>query len=279
MSDRELDVTKFSYKSYRKLKTSLGEFDAVVECNELAIGEFIFNFKNDGDKYIKKLSRKHKIKVHTVGIEKFTSRIRGYYISSVFQQSEQFLGDFKEEWSGYFSDRKWIEREKGQTVLDNTLNVVGLTLPQDLLCIYEYYRLVRNYMSHTDRDVNDIVRLHKKIHENHGKFLGGINILRSPSTPNTVGHIEFDDFMMLTNIIKHIAFKICQASKPSNNQVANVLLKKINASPRTLAGIKKLKNDPLRYQKAIKSYMFTEHGRFSDADATEVAELLIDLLA
>ena len=39
--DKNQDITKFSYFSYRALKNTLGEFDATVECNELAIREFI----------------------------------------------------------------------------------------------------------------------------------------------------------------------------------------------------------------------------------------------
>lgn len=59
MQDRDLDITKFSYPSYRKLKMTLGEFDAVVECNEIAIREFIEHAKKeDLQKYIQQLSKK-----------------------------------------------------------------------------------------------------------------------------------------------------------------------------------------------------------------------------
>jgi hypothetical protein len=96
MPDRDLDITKFSYFSYRKLKKTLGEFDAVVECNEIAIKEFIENApKENLQKYIQQLSSKHKVKVDKVDFLKFSSRIRQYYVASVSQQSEQFLKDFR----------------------------------------------------------------------------------------------------------------------------------------------------------------------------------------
>ncbi|MDM8568610.1 hypothetical protein QUF50_03675 [Thiotrichales bacterium HSG1] len=85
MPDRDLDITKFSYTSYQKLKKMLGEFDAVVECNEIAIREFIEKTQIEGtQKYIKQLSAKHKIRVDEVNFIKFSSRIRHYYIVSVF---------------------------------------------------------------------------------------------------------------------------------------------------------------------------------------------------
>ena len=42
---RNIDETKFSFKAFRNLKKGLGEFDAVVECNEMAIREFLKNLK------------------------------------------------------------------------------------------------------------------------------------------------------------------------------------------------------------------------------------------
>lgn len=276
MPDRDLDITKFSYKSYRKLKTSLGEFDAVVECNELAIREFIQNFTKDGKKYITQLSQKHHVKVNEVGIDKFSSRIRSYYIASVFQQSEQFLSDFKKEWKEYFPEKEWADKEKSQTALDSTLKSICLSLDSDILCFYEYYRLVRNYMSHTDRDTKDLHNKWKEIHANENKFLSSLNL---PLLPHQINSLDFDDFIIITNIVKHIAFLICQQSKPTNEQIATVIFKKINTNKNTLAGIKKLKNDPERYKKAIRSCIMTEYGRFSTSDADEVTSFLICLLA
>lgn len=157
MPDRDLDITKFAYFAYRKLKKTLGEFDAVVECNEIAIREFIQKAQTPG--YIERLSDKHNIIVNEVDFMKFGSRIRQYYLASVFQQSEQFLKDFKKEWRDYFYDKEWLDLEKGETVLQNVLRNLSLSISPDLIDFYEYYRLIRNYMSHTDRDINKIEAL------------------------------------------------------------------------------------------------------------------------
>lgn len=277
MPDRDLDITKFSYKSYRKLKTSLGEFDAVVECNELAIREFMHNLQTGGCEFIEQLSRKHHVKVNEVKVKKFTSRIRGYYIASVYQQSEQFLSDFKREWIEYFPEKNWVDKENGQTALDNTLKTIGLNLPSDIKCIYDYYRLVRNYMSHTDRDIKDLEKQLKEIRDNNKKE--DLIFSKLPSLPNNINNLDFNDFIILTNIIKHIAFLICQQSKPSNDRIAEIIFKKFSDNKQMLAGVKKLINHDKRYQKAIKSCIMTEYGRFSTDDADEIASSLIRLLA
>jgi len=204
MPDRDLDITKFSYYSYRKLKKILGEFDAVVECNEIAIKEFIEHAnKQDSRKYIQQLSTKHKVKVDEVDFFKFSSRIRQYYVASVFQQSEQFLKDFKNEWKEYFPEKEWIEPINGQTKLHSTLLNTGITLPSDLIHAYEYYRIVRNYMAHTDRDKKELKVRYEKVLSNQNIFLSELHL---SILPNKIDNINFSDFLILTNIVKHIAF-------------------------------------------------------------------------
>lgn len=241
MQDRDLDITKFSYISYRKLKKNLGEFDAVVECNEIAIREFIEKSQSeDPGKYIQQMSTKHKLRVDEVNFSKFSSRIRHYYVASVFQQSEQFLKDFKEEWTKYFNDTEWLERNKSETNLQNTVRNTGTTFPPDLIEIYDYYRVIRNYMAHTDRNIKELKSQHKKIERNQNMFLREMHL---SYTPNSLENIDFTDFILLTNIVKNIAFIIGRDAKPSNKKIAEILfeLSKEN-NKATYKGIKKLKN-------------------------------------
>ncbi|CAG1020596.1 hypothetical protein DOJK_00454 [Patescibacteria group bacterium] len=278
MPDRDLDITKFSYKSYRKLKKSLGEFDAVVECNEIAIREFIEKANTeDSEKYIQQLSIKHRIKVDNVDFVKFSSRIRQFYIVSVTQQFEQFLADFRNEWKKYFPDRAWIprDRDSGETELDNCLKNIQLTkyLVEfgNYINHYDYYRLVRNFTAHTDRDIKAIERSLKKIE------MPIDNICR---IPNSLENIDFTDFHILTNVVKHIAFVICQRSKPDNDIIAQVLfdISKENKA-NAYNGLKKLKNDDIRYRKALSSFVVTNFGRISESDLEQITNKLKSLLA
>ncbi len=276
MADRDLDITKFSYKAYRKLKKSLGEFDAVVECNEIAIREFIEQVEKKGiQPYIQELSKKHKVKVDDVDFIKFTSRIRQYYIASVAQQFEQFLEDFKGEWEEYFFDVQWKNRNDGEAKLDNCLKNIQFTnTPIEFdnhIKYYEYYRHVRNYMAHTDRDINKLDSAFKKIEQ---LFITNL------SSPKSLENIDFEDFHVLTNVVKHIAFVICSKSKPDNQRIAEILfgLSKENKA-RAYKGLKKLKADNVRYEKALKSFAVTHFGRFSTNDADDIVNKLKCLLA
>jgi len=277
MSDRDLDITKFSFFAYRKLKKTLGEFDAVVECNEIAIREFIQEAQKENPyKYIQQLSSKHKIKVDEVDFLKFGSRIRQYYVASVSQQSEQFLKDFRTEWQLYFPEKTWIEPGKGETKFQNTLTNISLSLPSDLVDIYEYYRLIRNYMSHTDRDLEELNNTYSKIQANKNLFLRDLHL---SILPNPVKDINFDDFLILTNIIKHIAYLMSISSKPDNDRIAEILfLKSKDDNQKVFKGIKKLKNNEERFENALENYI-TNFGRFSTDDINNVSKKLKSLLA
>lgn len=285
MTDRHSDITKFSYFSYRSLKKRLGEFDAVVECNEIAIREFIEKSKTtDTKKYIQELSSKHKVKVDEVDFIKFSSRIRQYYVSSVFQQSEQFFADFQEEFKKYNDEKVWIQVKTGETKLHNLLiNVFGTeqniesAISKDIQICYNYYRLVRNYMAHTDRDIKELTKLHNEIISNDNEFLQQLNL---SGLPNKYYEINFEDFRFITNIIKHIAYIICINSKPDNERIAQILFEKSKENKKAIYNrIKKTKNDKIRYTNAIENLVKTNFGRFSTKDKLEVTEKLKSLLA
>lgn len=279
LSDNELDVTKFSYSAYRKLKKNLGEFDAVVECNEIAIREFVEQVpKENLGEYIKRLSEKHKVKVDEVDVKKFDSRIRQYYVLSVFQQFEQFLKDFKIEWKKYFSEKQWVEPRDGETKLKNTLDNISLNMDTDIIDIYEYYRLIRNYMSHTDRDKTVLSRKHSKVVANKNDWLATLKL--ENRTPHRLQEIDFSDFLIITNVIKHISYLISTHSKPDNKLIAEILFDKLKASDAaTLKGLKNKKNNDTRFRAAISTFASTIFGRFSTSDMKEISQTLIRLLA
>lgn len=278
MPDRDLNITKFSFFAYRKLKKTLGEFDAVVECNEIAIKEFVEQApKENLQKYIQQLSTKHKVKVDEVNFLKFSSRIRQFYVASVSQQSEQFLKDYRIEWQKYFPEKTWIEPTKGETKLQNTLKNISISLSNDLIEVYEYYRLVRNYMSHTDRNLEELKICLKKIQNNQNDFLSELNLA---SSPNSVDDINFSDFLILTNVVKHIAYQISTESKPKNERIAEILFDKSKENNKaTYKGLMKLKNDKERFEKALRSYITTNFGRFCSQDLNCISKKLESLLA
>jgi predicted transport protein len=148
---RVINETKFSFKAFRNLKKGLGEFDAVVECNEIAIREFLTNLKasQDQKQFIKDLANKHNVRVDSVNIDLFSSRIRLFYIMSVMQQAEQFIDEFRKEYKTY--NPTWTNKADGETDFDNLLQniftskVEGITeIGNEVYYGFEYYRFVRN---------------------------------------------------------------------------------------------------------------------------------------
>lgn len=82
---RDSEEPKISFKAFRNLKKGLGEFDTVIECNEMAIREFLKNLKTSQNQkqFIQDLSQKHEVRVDTVSVDLFSLRIRIFYILSV----------------------------------------------------------------------------------------------------------------------------------------------------------------------------------------------------
>lgn len=278
MHDRDLDISKYSYTAYRTLKKTLGEYDAVVECNELAVLEFIQSIEDEpAQQRIKFLSQKHRIPFHSVKIDIFSTRIRQYYIASVMQQLEQFLLSFQDEWKEYFSDEYWTPKVDGETIFDNVVKNTNVQFSAPIMHCINYYRLVRNYCAHTDRDEKKVERAYKKVSKSDLSFLNEMSLTQQP---NSLNSISFSDFIILTNVVKHIAYNLCIGSKPSNERIAGILLERAKEDGgRAFKGIKKLKNNDSRYEQAMRRFAATHCGRLSSNDLGEVISKFKCLLA
>jgi len=283
---RDNSITKFSYKAFRNLKSRLGEFDAVVECNEIAIREFIKNANKepDRDSYIKKLAEKHEVRVDTVNLQLFETRIRQYYILSVIQQSEQFFDEIKKEVKKNL-ELKWIDKKDGETDLDNVLlNLFGSVdnginqISSETYFGYEYYRLIRNRFAHSEE--KDDKRL-KKMYQSVKSFEIEYNQrFHSYNCPNEYEKINFNDFLLCTNLIKNIGYTFCEKFKPNNETLAKLIYElevtdeETTKKIRPIKNIMKLKNDNTRYFNAIKNLLNSHYGKINDIDTKEIIEYL-----
>lgn len=280
---RDINETKFSFKAFRNLKKGLGEFDAVVECNELAICEFLKNLEasKDQKQFIQDLSLKHEIKVDTVNVEIFSSRIRLFYIMSVMQQAEQFIDEFRKEYKTY--NPTWTNKIDGETDLDNLMQNIFLSKVQGITEIgeevyqgFEYYRLVRNRFAHSEeKDINKLEKLCQKVSQ-YADFYN--NKFHSVNSPNNYDKIDFNDFLLFTNIIKHIGYTLCEKCKPDNSQLADKIVKlEIKVDNKTISPIKsinKLKNDPDRFSNAIGNLLNSTFGKINSTDRDEIIQFI-----
>lgn len=280
---RDINETKFSFKAFRNLKKGLGEFDAVVECNEMAIREFLANLKasNDQNQFIQNLSQKHNVRVDTVRVDIFSSRIRLFYILSVMQQAEQFIDEFKKEYKIY--NPNWSEKVDGETDFDNLLRNIFSSKGQGIIEIgeevyngFEYYRYIRNRFAHSEEKDN------KKLDSLCLKISAYSNFysvkFHSNDCPNNYDKIDFNDFLLFTNIIKHIGYTLCEKCKPDNSKLAEIItnleVKTNTKIIKPLKSIKKLKNDPERFSNALGNLLNSTFGKINDIDKNEILNYL-----
>ena len=285
---RDTTETKFSFNAFRSLKKGLGEFDAVVECNELAIREFLKNVESSHDKklFIQDLSAKHKIRVDTVDIKSFSSRIRQFYILSVMQQVEQFFDEFKKEYKSYIPT--WTEKVDGETDFDNLLSNVYSSkgrgvdgIGKEVYHGFEYYRMVRNRFAHSEeKDLKKLENQCDKIIE-YQPFYN--KTFHSFVNPNYYDKIDFNDFLLITNIVKNIGYTLCEKCKPDNTKLAEKIAKiEIKIGSKTIKPIKnilKLKNNPNRFSNAMGNLLNTYFGRINATDKNEIILHLNRILA
>lgn len=280
---RNINETKFSFKAFRNLKKGLGEFDAVVECNEMAIREFLNNLKasRDQKKFIQDLSNKHDVRVEAVNIDLFSSRIRLFYILSVMQQAEQFIDEFRKEYKTY--NPTWTNKVDGDTDFDNLLQNIfsskrqGITeIGEEVYYGFEYYRFVRNRFAHSEeKDIKKLDNLCQKVIQFSAFYNSKFH---SFSSPNNYGKIDFNDFLLCTNIIKHIGYTLCEKCKPSNSQLAEKIatleIKVDNKTIKPIKNINKLKNSPERFSNAIGNLLNSNFGKINSSDRDEIIKRL-----
>lgn len=283
--NRDINETKFSFKAFRNLKKGLGEFDAVVECNEIAIREFIDNHKasHNPEQFIQELSEKHGVRVDTININLFASRIRLFYILSVAQQGEQFFEEFIKEYKTYYLSLKWQDKIDGETDFDYLLKHIFTSKKQGIneigKAIYEglnYYRLVRNKFTHSERnDIKKLNNLSRKLNQYKDFYSTKFH---SHNSPNNYEDIDFNDFLLFTNILKHIGYTLCKKCKPNNielaKRIANLEIKTNGKIVKPINNIKKLENNHKRFLNAIGNLLNSTFGKINNTDRDEIIKNL-----
>lgn len=245
----------FTFLSYRALKENLGRLDAIVECNELAVRKFISKAEiaNDLEAYISDLSELHKVRVNYVEIKALQRQIAQLYILLVYQQAEEFLEGFRDEyprsnhWSYTDGDDLLtsILKNIGSNFLSNT-NSIGKIQVE----IFHYYRLVRNRFMHTvipdrrlDKYLTGVLAFNSEIQK----------IYNISNAPNDFDNLTFDDFILFSRVIKDIARILCQLGCPTDTELVQMVLEfdKKEMHGVNLNIMKKWINNPVRMRKAL----------------------------
>lgn len=242
----------FRFMCYKKLKTSLGEIDSIVEAIELSTREFIQNISQDGMKKeniqnnIENLSKKHNIKVNYIDINNFENRVIQLHIVNAAEQLEYYIKNLKLEHPIF---RNCSNKQDNESDLDYILRILGLGILKQSIeySILNHYRLIRNRFVHADNeDKNEYLkRIQTKI--NHTQYT-------KLSAPNIYEKLVFDDFILFTRAIKEFAKLLNQHAKPETNELANIIKEKYKSK------LNKFSNNPTKKLRVINKLILFDYN-------------------
>jgi len=221
----------FRFKSVAMLYKDLGRYDAIVEFTEVSIRDFIFQANKHGDfnDYLTIKSTVHKIFVNSVDRSIFRARISQGYILSVHQVFELFLRNFKDDYNelylksenfDYSNDSLLIKLIKIISDRSNGISAVS----EFKICIYDYYRKVRNKYSHEIMSDDKIEKAFDNLKSYDRQIKSEYPLL---TAPNPYVNLEFDDFILFSRGIKDIVESLNNLAAPTDEQLANFYLNKM----------------------------------------------------
>jgi len=246
----------FRFNSVSNLYKNLGRFDAIVEFIEISIRDFIYQAEETGDfdGFLQIKSKQHNISVHSVDKSVYRARISHSYILSVYQTSELFLHQFREEHMDFYNI-VWTLDDTGDDLLIKTIRKISSinsaisNIGEHRLSLFKYYRTIRNKYSH------DMIRDNRvdKQFQILNQFLPQIQLdYVGLAAPNEYDKISFDDFILFTRTIKDIAYKLNDLVIPKNEQFADYYKRKNIFI--------ELNENPLRKNNALKGHMLSNFG-------------------
>lgn len=234
----------FRFEAYRTLRKKLGEYDAIVELNELAVRKFLHDIEGSEEIEINEASRAYGIKVNVdrnIDHQEFTARRAQFYILSVYQQSEQFFDDLMNDlplgykWKttvGYARGKEEAQLEWIMRMIKENTEVKPTAEFKNFLTIFNYFRLVRNAFMHEGTETRELKRSLDKIRkliaeieeEQLDECIVPVPVDEQSATkngrklkviaPSAYGQMQFADFLYFTRVVKEIAEALCIMLKP-----------------------------------------------------------------
>lgn len=214
----------FNPHSYKYLKQSLGEHDAIVQFQECARRSLLDKFKLDKAKnnvdfpsFITKESFSVGIHLHNLTIKTYPNIIFQSYLIFPNSLMEEFVDNFINDYNKLFNAReklpddkknegKKCKLEKLLELLEN--NGITETVSEIELDIYNYYRSLRNRTAHTKSRQKGNCFVTEKV------LLFTKEKCPKLTAPNEAENLNFDDFIFFTATIKNIALQITQSISP-----------------------------------------------------------------
>lgn len=202
---------------YNKLKKDLGLSDAVNEYIEVLVRKFAFEALSETE--FQKIAALYNIKVNDISVDDAISKIRRYYIVSIYQIQENFFISLNDYLNRYA--KGYREKKDGESMLKYLCyRLLDMQKVNDEPYLYylicDYYRLVRNYVVHIE-DTRKIDNAYSVVKERSADISDRFQKL---AAPNNIGEIAFDDFVLYSRSLKKLAKKLLDEVQYDLDKVA-----------------------------------------------------------
>lgn len=255
---------------YRSLVKSLGKSDATVEWIEVAIRHLVNEYHDFGTVHLQSLAQNCGIRVNIDGKNKSISELQKEWpkmqISAVHQMAEEFFTNFDDQHPHQIKAKRQDESLMSFTL--RAYHVSRIDVGKLQYELVDYYREVRNCIMHkpTSSKINSLklkrVQLHKDI-EN--------SIYSSLNAPNLINELTFDDFILFSRSLKHLAGKLCQATMPTDEEFINAVKSDAELDKR----LSRLTNNKKRKKNLIAAYL-RERYSLNDSIVNRLTNILGD---
>ena len=235
-------MTTFRYPCYRDLLKSLGGFDAICGYATIAVDFLSEELEQNSEPrdWLGRYSKGHGVTLHDVDYNSLAPRLAEMFVLLVHARFEDFLRSFLQE---HAASQSWGSRGNlglFEYVLKNLL-LLHSAHGADARETIEYYRLARNAISHPGIKTT-------RLHNQRTKLRSMLNITDEYIPPKALGALDYGDFFMFTHAVKVYAAIICQAARPSNSEIADLIESKIRSFNR-------FKNKPQRFRNGLRQFL------------------------
>jgi hypothetical protein len=248
----------FNIPSNRFLWKKLGEYDAIVEYQEVANRLMLQDFEKSElpfRDYLTRVSKKVKINLDDITLKHYKSAIiQGYLVfpnASFDVFLDGYIYDVRQLLDDHFntSNKKGCDFDKVVSALKDIS--VFLNIDPTKIKLYHYYRLLRNDLAHRlDKDYNDE---YNDIDKEILKI-----IYPKLEAPNKKSSLSFDDFILCTANIKDLACQMTESLLPHIKWAQRTIEKKDIWIPRYKKYLDP--NSRKRLENYINSTIFTNYG-------------------
>lgn len=197
--------TTFNIPSNRKLWLTLGQYDALVEYQEVASRYYLASFdiqKESFDAFLSRTSTATGVRLNSISLTNFREKQYQGYLVFPNASFDDFITDFVDD-VRFLIDPAFALSNIDGSKLDKLLDAlsqkgVSPSIEKFKKDLYDYYRLLRN----------DVAHCLNKDYKNEYKALDKTAIANFYTTlnePKKKSQLSFDDFILCTANIKNIA--------------------------------------------------------------------------